>query len=125
MTALTRMRKMWRPVLIGVMVLAGLATAAPPASAATTNRTGICNKGGGYNAYLEFPHRGMTSFGVRPGTCWSKTLAAGSYEPVKVWAVSSGSWRLLGETWIHSGNHNVFRTSGSGAWGAYYWYSTN
>ncbi|MFG3712544.1 hypothetical protein ACIBTZ_20555 [Micromonospora sp. NPDC049460] len=114
MTALTRMRKVWRPVLIGALVLAGLATAATPASAASTNRTGLCNKSTTYSSTLEFPYRGgFTSNLVGPGKCWSITLAAGSTEPVYVYAHGSGATVFLGSKTIKTGEHNVFRTYGT------------
>ncbi|MFG1952605.1 hypothetical protein [Micromonospora sp. NPDC048830] len=114
MAALTRMRKAWRPVLIGALVLAGMASTATPASAASTNRTGLCNKTSSYSSYLKFPNRGgFTSPAVRGGQCWSITLAAGSTEPVYVYAYRNGVNVYIGWRSISTGQHNVFRTYGT------------
>ncbi|MCX4468983.1 hypothetical protein OOK41_01420 [Micromonospora sp. NBC_01655] len=113
MTASTRTRKVWRPVLISALALAGMATTATPASAATTNRTGLCNKAT-YSATLEFPSRGgFSSYLVTQGKCWSITLAAGSTEPVYVYAHGNGAKVFLGSRTIKTGEHNVFRTYGT------------
>jgi len=116
MAAWTRMRKAWRPVLIGALALAAMASIATPASAATTNRTGLCNKASysSYSSALKFPSRGgFMSPAVAPGQCWSISLAAGSTEPVYVYAYGSGATVFLGSTMIKTGEHNVFRTYGT------------
>ncbi|SCL40915.1 hypothetical protein GA0074692_6047 [Micromonospora pallida] len=124
MAALTRMRKTWRPVVVGALVLAGLTTAATPAAAATTNRTGLCNKGTGFSATLQFPARGgFSSHVVEPGKCWSITLAGGSTEPVYVYAHGNGAKVFLGSKTIKTGEHNVFRTKGTSVWSAQWWFS--
>ncbi|MEU5941597.1 hypothetical protein ABZ807_20965 [Micromonospora sp. NPDC047548] len=113
MTALTRTRKAWRPVLIGALALAGMATTATPASAATTNRTGLCNKST-YSSTLEFPSRGgFSSWLIAPGKCWSVELTAGSTERVDVYGHSNGVTVFIGWRTIKTGEHNVFRTYGS------------
>ncbi|MGW0434243.1 hypothetical protein ACWDV4_17105 [Micromonospora sp. NPDC003197] len=114
MASLTRMRKAWRPVLVGAMVLAGLTTAATPASAASTNRTGLCNKAT-YSATLQFPARGgLSSTLVPPNGCWSIELPSGSTENVYVYGYTSGGVEFfMGWKTINSGEHNVFRTYGS------------
>jgi hypothetical protein len=118
------MRKAWRPVVVGALVLAGLTTAATPAAAASTNRTGLCNKGTGYSSTLEFPWRGgFSSYTVAPGKCWSITLTAGSTEPVNVFAYGNGAKVFIGSKTIKTGEHNVFRTYGSSVWSAYYTFS--
>ncbi|GAA2220945.1 hypothetical protein ACFY2R_24675 [Micromonospora olivasterospora] len=131
MTALTRTRKAWRPVLIGALALAGMATTATPASAATTNRTGLCNKSTTYSSTLEFPSspmrspsRGAAAQGlpagegfssplVAPGKCWSIELRAGSTQTVQVYAHRNGSTVRIGSWTIKTGAHNVFRTYGT------------
>ncbi|MFG3421277.1 hypothetical protein ACIBTZ_25705 [Micromonospora sp. NPDC049460] len=114
MTALTRMRKAWRPVLVGALVLAGLATTSTTAVAASTNRTGLCNKAS-YWSYLQFPSRGgFSSYLVAPGKCWSMALRSGSTEPVHVYAYRTSDGATFWIDWkmIKTGEHNVFRTYG-------------
>ncbi|MEU5939233.1 hypothetical protein ABZ807_08570 [Micromonospora sp. NPDC047548] len=130
MTALTHTRKAWRPVLIGALALAGMATTATPASAASSNRTGLCNKSTTYSSTLEFPSSplkspsrgaaldlpagdGFSSPLVAPGKCWSIELPAGSSQTVQVYAHRNGSMVSIGRWTIKTGEHNVFRTYGS------------
>ncbi|MGW0503223.1 hypothetical protein [Micromonospora sp. NPDC003241] len=113
MAAVNRILKAWRPFLAGALVLAGLAAAATPAAAASTNRIGLCNKAN-YTSFLDFPLRdGFYTFEVAPGKCWSGTITAGSRESVRVFALRPNEFKYIGSAGINTNVKNVIRTYGT------------